>query len=321
MKKIYLLSSYLALLLSLGYGLPSECYADQEVDQSLESDTSIGSTDFIEQVSYDGNQTKDGKNVGWNWNLAYTYSKQTTPATASASEITDVSSQFVGGFGYKKDWESGFGLTYSVTPAEDLHDVGPNAYLGYTFKFGQKGDEGSFQPSLRVKGSLADLSYTEDFTHEKKPPRNPLAKRPLASESINQFDWALETDYNALEWLTPKLTFTKYHYSKNVNEFLNALDRPQAIRLGASNFASTLSGFPEWVFEPVVVFYFLETWEFEYDYTLTQAQADHSKTVGNKALLSDDLNSHFKLALGFEHDSSQDNGVENLVLAQVTYSF
>lgn len=302
---------------------------------SLETDTSIGANDFIEEFSYSGSQSTEGKDLGWNWNLSYTYSKQTSPATVSSSEITDISSQFVGGFGYKDDWERGLNFTYSTTPAESLHDVGPSAYVGYTFHFkhsaevkkdapkkdAQDSADNEFIPSLKIKGSLAVLLYSENFTNNTQPTRNKLVKRALTTNSINQSDFELEADYSPLDWLTPKLSFTKYRYSKDVNNFINALDRPAAIRIGASNFSSTLSGFPSWSLNPGVTFYFLDTWNFEYNFTVTETQADHTKSYGNRGLLTDDLSDHVRLAAGIEHDSSVNSGVTNLALIQGSYSF
>src|SRR5277367_2747711 len=106
------------VLLSFAF-IPFQSFAEN----SLESDTSIGSANFIEQVTYTGNENRDKAQSKWNWLLQYTYSPQNTPSTATTAEITDVTSEFVGGAGYGGDtWGGGFGLTYATTPAEYLKD-------------------------------------------------------------------------------------------------------------------------------------------------------------------------------------------------------
>jgi hypothetical protein len=316
-------------------------------DSSLDSLTSAGSGNISEGLSYSDNGDSSKNDEGLlGWGLGYTFSHQDQPATPTSQQVIDNSSGFQGNISYKDRWEVGGGLSYSTTPAENLHSVGPNVFVGYLFKsyeskkppristpaaasqLNSDAEDSSetdrFHPSLELKMGLGWLNFTEDLSGATA--RTPAKRAALAalekasSVSIAQTGISPEADYSPLDWLSLRAVYTHYKYNKDVASFLKLLDSPRAVSIGASNFGSTLSGFPSYTLEFDAMFNFLDDWSFTPTYIASKNADDGSKGTTLKAMLNRNLGDHWRAGLGFEHDKA-DGFIENLVLASIGYDF
>jgi len=298
---------------------------------SLQSDTSVGSTNLTEALTYDGSQDNPSLEGGFDWNLAFTLSRTTQPATDGTPDVRDTTSELSGGGGYGiNGFAAGAGLTYSTTPAEGLHSLGPNLRVGYTYKFGEPepaenggaGEETSpsFRPSVGLKALFSNLAYTEDLTGSAAPrtDKRKLAPNPAAaSESIVQRSAGLQLDVAPWDWLSFKAIYTRYFYNKNVHDFIERLDSPRAVQLGASGFGATLAGFPSHEAEFGATIRFLEAWSVDATDTLSKSANDGSASYSLKIAVNRDIGETWRAGVGMEHDSSSSSGVQNLALLSI----
>ncbi len=258
---------------------------------SVTSQTSTGKGIFTEALNYDG-ESKDIENSGsgllWDLGLAYARIKTTVPATNR--EIIDRTSTATGGLGWQQNnLVLGGALTYSRTPNERLHDSGPNAYLGYTFKKQDAGEE--FTPALEIKGSYSRLRYVVDERNG----------RP--SIDLTQSGRGMETTLSAFSWASLSGTYTSYSYDRDVSRFLTFLDSGRAGLLGLSRFASTVSGFPSHIAEAILTLRPFEAWKIEFDGARIANQADGSIIQARKVTVSHELGK-WELGVGGERDHS-----------------
>ena len=293
----------------------------------------------------------------WNWNLGGSYSLTKVPASATAPQIIDKTTGVTLGVGWDQDLMIGAGLAYSATPDERLSNVGPSLYVGYTFKFPGRVSSGNgvgslakkaiikktqpeksavdqedeelnaneeFVPSISLKVPLATLKYTIQPTPVTASPttrRKPLAPPPPpAGAEITHKSAGLELSYNALAWLSFRVSFVKYTYDHDVNKFVANLDSPRAVRAGVSGLGSTVSGLPLNVFAFGVGLTPLEHWSLDFDDSITTQATDRSKSRALKLMLERDLGEAWKIGLGIENEHSLSLN-ENLVLVKVVFDF
>ena len=313
----------------------------------VNSNTTGGTGTLSQEISYSGEQLKDKKSdLGtWDWNFAYTYtavkvgstirptpSTKTTTSSTSASS-TDHTNTLEGGFGYTGAWSRGLSLTYSNTKEENLTTFGPQIYAGYHIAFDSKksktenetaDDEEVFIPGLDLKITGGVNRYTETYNVSSRSTRPNGSKAKTitkdSSEDINQTNLVLDLTLKPLSWFDIKFEFTKYHYNKDVANFLSLLDRPGAIASGAAGFSTTLSGFSSQ--EYLVGFDFFLPLDFDLNLSYSQAtsQLDGSKTHNYKAGLDKLWNEHWKTGIGIIDSISSTDALTTGELS-LAYSF
>jgi hypothetical protein len=315
-----------ATFLSLTLFLSPFCFAD-----SFSSSTSGGHGNASESLSYEGtNKSKDLKSqnaaesavdfAALRWNLGFEYSQAGGTDPRTDLPALEKTYEFKGGLGYQASdaWDFGGGLMYSTTPLELMQAVGPNAYVGYTYKFkdqvAKKGskvkpkaedEEESFSPSvgMRLTGSLTKYSLTNITGTGSLGKKSAL--RAL-TPSISQRSAELELDVAPLEYLSAKGTYTAYGYDKDPAQFASALGSTRSIPLQhlTTGLANATNGLPTFSTGMSVTFYPAEKWDIEPGVDITKTKSDGSIAHAYRVGLDHDFTEQWSGGIGAEKDVS-----------------
>jgi hypothetical protein len=115
--------------------------------------------------------------------------------------------------------------------------------------------------------------------------------------------------------------YTTYSYNRDVNAFMSYLDSPLTPRSRFSGgMAATAQGLPEYDSEIGFAVYPDDDWILTLSENLSMAITDKTKTWATKFKVSRYVGNHWEFGLGDEYDSS-DEDVENLVIADIEYTF
>ncbi len=289
------------------------------------SDTSGGSQTFSEALSFDG-YWDDNSNLTPNelamvrrsiWSADYIYSRQQV-SNSSGVNIADNTSELDLGAGYrmKKTYEYGVGLTYAVTPDENLRDVGPNIYYSKTLPLAPPSED--FYSTLAVKLMLSDLNYVQTFTTSILT-RTGKSKPVNGESGINQLFPTLALTWNALESLTVKGEYAHYFYSRNVNDFLATLDSPRAVAVGIFGLTNAVSSFNTDLWQLEVNWFPIDKWEFDAGGTIATSAIDGSSPWTLKESVLFDFSKYWSGGLSYEYEQSN-TLVEHLYTITFKYS-
>jgi hypothetical protein len=284
------------LFLVLASLTPQELFA-----LDADSDTSLGSSTFIEVLSVDGDfgtRRRDPTKKGI-WNLDYTLTRSKI-TNSTGTDVIDNTSEFDAGLGQNKkdDYEYGIGLTYASTPEESLKDVGPNIYLSLSSFVGQKTDD--FSPQMTFKLTLSELTYTQTFSTSYTA-RNGELKPSTGSSAISQVFPKLEMDLDLFTALSMKLEYTYYFYNRNVNDFLATLDSPRSVAVGLGNLSGAVSGFNTDLKEIDFTILPVDRWEIDLQDTETTSAIDSSAGWTFKEGVLFDFTKHWRGGLAYQY--------------------
>lgn len=183
------------------------------------------------------------------YSASYTFTRTEVGSTSGVDTRTYNQTHSVsGGIGFIEAWRYGGRITYTDTPAEYLSSFGAGFYGAWDFN-DESDDE--VEPTgwfTRPWGIRADLGYSEYSMNVSgtRPSRRPGGRATQSRTSnlrIGQASVEGSAWVDATDWVSFRLSHTRYLYTKNVSSFMAVLDDPRAIASGASQFGSTLSGF------------------------------------------------------------------------------
>jgi hypothetical protein len=322
----------------------------------IESQTTSGTGYLSEGLSYSGESKSEKGSGWWNWNLGYDYSViNVGSSTLSNGKSTgsDHTSAFSGGFGFSNQWEAGLDVSYSKTKEENLTSFGPAVKLGYTFHLSshkdkkatktpnkkadtgkytdedtdEDTDEGTdegtddFVPTLRFSVTGKSIGYTQTFAgasvrrNQGKP-----AKPTSGSQSIRQTEINFSTTLAAFSWVNLRLAYTRYSYNRNVPNYLALLDDPRALKNGAANFGSTLSGFSSHDIETTLSFHLPLDLDFDVTGSQSTSAADSSKTLTLGSTLTKTWGESWKTGVGYQQNRSTTD-LQKLYSFTLSYEF
>ncbi len=268
----------------------------------LSSDTQVGSYLIQETLGASGDfesaQLSHGKKPAeplpsFNWNAVYDIIKTTSAGDGiSGGGVTDTTNQITLDLGYdnKNTFDVSFGIQYANTPQEALKYFGPELSLKY-----------NFSSVISAKVEFTDLTYTQTFT------TNTVTKRGLPRPSnsdnvIKQVASEFELDVNPTDNFSVKVSYSYYFYDRDVNSFLQFLDSPRSVAMGASAFSGTVGGFPAWQESLGLVWTPGKLWEFDGDIVGSPAASDGSWTWSYKGGFLYELFADFRAGLSLEYE-------------------
>ena len=154
------------------------------------------------------------KNMGWGFSLSQTKVKfDQNLSTGGVNSLTDTQNMISGGVSYRSldtGWSAGLGYSVGRSTEEDLTLHGPTANAGYHIN------------AWTFDASLSSFEYKQDFS---TPDRTSKVVTPTVGQSlIRQNSLRLGANWLVDETIDIYLAFTKYKYSKNINEFTQYLD-------------------------------------------------------------------------------------------------
>lgn len=155
-----------------------------------------------------------GKNIGWGFSLSQTRVKfDQNLSTGGVNSLTDTQNMMSGGMSYQfPDTSWSVGLNYSLgrSPEENLTLHGPTASLGYN-----KGE-------WTFDASLSSVEYSQSLTTADRTSK--VVTPTTGTNSIRQNSLRLGMNWVVDESIDIYLSFTKYRYSKNLDDFIHYLD-------------------------------------------------------------------------------------------------
>ena len=284
----------------------------------VSSSTSAGQGNFSETIAATGDHPtgKEDSAGAIDWSGSYIYAR--TPVGASSNK----SSTGEATVGYRKAIDVGGGFSVSSTPAENLTNSGPEAWVGYIFDL-DGGSKEEFHPTLEPKFTYKGQNYRQTFggsTAVRAGSRRTIVRPTTGSEAIRQNEFALGLDVAPAEIISLHLEGARYKYDKDVARFLGLLDSPRAVSSGRASFSDTLGGFPKSSGEIGVTLFPWDTWTIDAAFSRSKLQLDNSTSTGSKIEVSKQI-SAWKVGLGFDHETSQNQGEENLTLVDLGFTF
>ncbi len=311
---------------------------------SASSYTSVGSTSLVESLAADGDlstpppssaapneKIKERRDL-YPWSAGYTYSSSQTTDSAGAA-FSEKTNAVNGTLGYEsaKRFEIGGGFSFSSTPDENLVALGPNVYIGYTFKKGidapksvvhmdasQPAEESDFGSSIGFKLTGTSNRFVQTYTPN-PPPGVRRARRPTTgTNELTQTSVQLESNIKPAEWIKIKPSYTVFSYSRNVSDFNSTLSNPR-ISVSRASFANTISSLSDYDAALGLTFYFLESWELALNGDYSVSAADQSNSWIEKAILYDNIGD-LKIGLGASNQNSASSSDTSAIL-DLSYDF
>jgi len=311
----------------------------------LESSTQDGAQLFSESINASGivkdsEASTQNKLNEWNWNIGYSYQKQTSDGPSPGLSITDTTHQVQGGVGHalSEKWSWSGQLSVQNTPEEYLSGTGLELGLSYSIKFRKKilDDPDDFLPgaSFKILGSAtlehrsAQYEKVQYLTYSKSgKSKTDTARIPEPSLNVPQYGLGGGLGLTPFSWFGIKGSFTRYFYNGNLSSLLNSLDNPN-LKQGAavssdvanmnSGFASGVQAFANYSVTAEIDFYFGDNWSWYSVASLSQSAADFTLYHTYKTTLTYDLTEQWTLGAGYECDLSPGD-VSNSGILSVTY--
>lgn len=269
---------------------------------TLDFDSQFSSSNVSLGLGFTTPLAKSGERAKTTLAANYDYSKNRN------STVEDITHDFGLGLSRKTDSRVDFGggVSYSTTPAENLSNFGPNGKIGYSYEWGESED---FNPSIGGNFQLGFLRYQQSVTTTSttlsgRKNRTPLTSTTTNTVSIGQVSLGISTYFSLWEWVTFRIGYTKYNYTRNIKDFEAQLDSPLAARSGASSFLSTVSGFPKSSTRFGFSLYPSKDWEVEVSYSATKIASDNSTSTTTKLIVDKDLNDEWRIGLGVGRSKS-----------------
>ena len=244
------------------------------------------------------------------WNGSYT-STSTEVTTANNEKVLDTSTEVSTGLNFSNlnGVSCGLSIDYTKIPDEELTNFGGTLTLGYKYKFKNKlksenqtpdiEEADEFVPSLGFDLSTGSVNYDQKFTLQRRRPNG--SSRPFSgNETIAQKFNGISLKLNPWEWFTLGLSYKKYSYSKDVNQFLLFLDSHNSINSLSAGISQVLAGFYDQESSISFDFYITENWEVDLSHTITRIISDGSQSRSSTLSVnySYDISKNWKIGVG-----------------------
>lgn len=225
--------------------------------------------------------------VSWGFSLSQTRLKFDQPVGTTKNALTDVQNFISGGVNYhfpNSKWTLGLGLDYGKSPEENLSFFGPSLKAEY------RHDE-AWHFDLEV----GSLNYVINFSD---PSRTTKVVKPVSgSTDVHQSSFRLGAKWKLDEAIGFYAAYTKYAYSRPINDFVRYLDSYDGSSNLLSGLQNELSAFNDnsFLFKT-----FLDIDKYDITYTLLRAvSATNSvSTLFHIVEIAYPINSYFKFAGG-----------------------
>lgn len=304
---------------------------------SLELEASQSSQTKTYEISGSGdfNKSKEAEANTYGWSLSADRSRSET-TNSSGSAITDNTTDLAAGIGVEmpSQFRSGASFNYSTTPEENLKSSGFTVSAGYTYNFNElstgpaatkpvmtAGDAPDMQESREASPSgnefspylAADLNYESlDYvqTFEANPPRLPQGpSRPTSGKNtINQKFTQVTLKLKPYRWVRFKVSYTKYSYSRDVNDFLQFLDTHDLLGKVSAGFSSALSGFYDNTVLVGVTLFPSSDWEIAASRSTSKVISDSSLSTTDKLAVYWNFAEAWRLGVGASVSKSNTAG-------------
>ena len=285
---------------------------------TLGSHTSWGSQLLIEDIAADGDFGPDDR-LNWNADYINTRSTDSSQTTTSNQPVVDITNDFRGGLGWSADpWAVNLDLETANTPQESL--TTNSVLLGGQYKHRSVGNkDDGFRDYWSLKLTVGSSTYNQDYSTVVMV-RNRKPRSVTGQNVVRQHSLKLEGKWRPWRpWLF-KLSWAGYGYDKDPAAFEASLNSTRNVGRNLNGFSNTLGGLPSSTVAAGLLWYFIEDYDLNLNYSRSVLAADHSQSRITRVQVEGDITAHWNLALGLEYDQS-DSSHDTLGLAGVEYTF
>ncbi len=286
-----------ALIVTFAIFVPSPC----AWPLGLTFDSSQSSSTKSNTLSANGQLgDQPAESITYNWNGLITKST-TTSTDSSGNTALDTTTELGAGVGLETSnlIYSNLDYSYSSIPEENLKVAGPAMSLGYTYKWA-----GERPANLGADVSYGFSSYDQTFETTVTRRRGSVTRPVVGSNQIKQTVTSFTIRGRPFPWISAKVSWSKYSYSKDINSFLQFLDNQTFLNSSSSGLSNTINGFYEDSVKIAFSFYFLTRFELYVSSANSKVASDGSSVALKKFMLYYDLLESWKVGLGAESSLS-----------------